>query len=185
MHVGTQMLAEESNDTSNEEDIKMATTSDGISRKDWDVVHELAVDIVNASAKEDDAMVRIYKQRLFKYLDDLETKYGLLPSILDTRADFTDDSRISLNLHSQAYMLGTAYHDIRSQRSQLYIAFSIAELYVEDFQDVKEGQKWLNIVKKHLKQGSDDFDVWQYKRLMAELKRLKSQKEKVKSTLDS
>jgi hypothetical protein len=52
------------------------TTSDGISAEDWDKVHELAVEVVKSGLPSD------YRTRLLRYLDQLETKYGELPSIL-------------------------------------------------------------------------------------------------------
>lgn len=59
-------------------------TSDGISSEDWDKVHELAVEIVNAG----DAQSEVHRSQLLIYLDQLEKKYGELPSILATRADY-------------------------------------------------------------------------------------------------
>ena len=163
------MLAEDTNET-DLEDIKMTTTSDGISLEDWEVLHELAVNIVNASAEEDDAMGRIYKRHLFEYLDTLETKYGPLPSILDTRADYTDDPEIRRGLYSQAYTLAKDRGDVRNQ---LYIASSLGRLYVEHFQDAVKGQKWLGLVKKHLKQTGRSIDIEAYEDLKADLERLK------------
>ena len=70
-------------------------TSDGISDADWDVVHALAVEIVNAS--ESEAAVRT-TAALLCHLDTLEQKYGALPSILATRADYVEDAGERLRL---------------------------------------------------------------------------------------
>ncbi len=83
-------------------------TSDGISAKDWDVVHDLAVDVVNAPDQDRPSL----RRRLLEDLDRLEVTYGALPSILATRADYLDDEdprREELLL--QAYALAESRHD--------------------------------------------------------------------------
>jgi hypothetical protein len=52
---------------------------DGISAADWDVVHGLTLRIVNATSIEGRATAR---SRLFAFLDELESQYGTLRSIL-------------------------------------------------------------------------------------------------------
>lgn len=77
-------------------------TPDGISTEEWDRVHEVAVDIVNASAIRDDVLCAHHTQRLFDILDALETIHGRIPSILDTRADYTDDPTVAIALYEEA-----------------------------------------------------------------------------------
>ena len=77
-------------------------TPDGISTEDWDRVHVAAVDIVNASAVEDDVLCAHHTQRLLDILDELELTYGRIPSILDTRADYTDDPSEAIALYEEA-----------------------------------------------------------------------------------
>jgi len=62
-------------------------TSDGIADADWDRVHELVVDVVNASVSEDKAAEVRARASLFMLLDQLDDKYGPKPSLLATRAD--------------------------------------------------------------------------------------------------
>jgi hypothetical protein len=54
-------------------------TSDGISGEDWDAVHDLSLKIVNAEAESEE---NIYTNQLLLYLDELEAKYGVLPSVV-------------------------------------------------------------------------------------------------------
>lgn len=82
-------------------------TPDGISTQDWDMVHELAVDIVNTNGDEQENS----RVRLLNFLDELEEKYGELPSILATRADYTADLRRKEQLLIRAYVLAGARHD--------------------------------------------------------------------------
>src|SRR4029453_19624859 len=51
-------------------------TWEGMSAEGGDKVHELAVEVVKSGLPSD------YRTRLLRYLDQLETKYGELPSIL-------------------------------------------------------------------------------------------------------
>ena len=66
-------------------------TPDGITDADWDRVHELTLDCVNAPTDQEQDTCRC---RLLLYLDALEEKYGVLASLLATRADFTDDPAV-------------------------------------------------------------------------------------------
>ena len=77
-------------------------TPDGISTDDWDRVHEAVIEIVNASAIEDDVLCAHHTERLFDILSELESHYGRIPAILATRADFTDDSIMAIALHEEA-----------------------------------------------------------------------------------
>jgi hypothetical protein len=142
------------------------TTSDGISTEDWDVVHELAVDIVNAVDPTENARCR---QRLFEYLDQLEGKYGQVPSILATRADFGEDDNVKERLYISAYELATSRSD---WANALLIAHSLAELYVEEQHNLVDGKMWLARLKEHLAQ-VDDPDVAQdYAKLVRQVMKL-------------
>jgi len=77
-------------------------TTDGISTEEWDRVHASAVDIVNASAVEDEVLRAHHTQRLLDILDELEATYGRIPSILDTRADYTEDPSVAIALYEEA-----------------------------------------------------------------------------------
>ena len=77
-------------------------TPDGISTEEWDRVHAAAVDIVNATVVEDDVLCAHHTQRLLDILDELEVTYGRIPSILDTRADYTDDPSVAISLYEEA-----------------------------------------------------------------------------------
>jgi hypothetical protein len=128
------------------------STSDGISSEDWDMVHELSLKIVNAEAESEE---NIYTNQLLQCLDELEAKYGVLPSILATRADYVSDTNEQLALLRQAYALAEASRDISNLKE---IAHSLAELYIEDLQDPSEGQTWIKRLRDHLVSSTDkDF----------------------------
>lgn len=136
------------------------STPDGINAEDWDIVHDLSLKIVNAEAESEE---KIYTSQLLQCLDELEVKYGALPSILATRADYVSDANEQAALLRQAYALAEASNDCANLRE---IAHSLAELYVEDLQDPLEGQVWINRLSDHISSSAD-------KTLSAELERLR------------
>ncbi len=144
------------------------TTSDGISSEDWDLLHELALEVVNAEPGAEEDLCR---RRLLDYLDGLESKYGPLPSILATRADYlVDDIPGRLALFSRAYALAAEAGDARNQ---LHIASSLAVIYIEELEDAAEGSKWLARAKAHLGAGTD-VDRREYARVDKSFRRLQS-----------
>ena len=145
-------------------------TPDGISDADWDRVHELAVEIVNAPEDSDDE--REHVEQLFRYLDQLEHKYGVLPSLLATRADYVKDPRESLRLLERAYGLS---QDTDDARNMLYTASSIAKLYIEHFRDVQNAEAWLRAIEDALKRTGDESDILEYQQLRTSLTRIREE----------
>jgi hypothetical protein len=113
-------------------------TPDGISNDDWNRVRELATDLINATHTDAEPACR---NQLMGYLADLESQYGELPSILATRADFTDDDRARQALLHRAYALASARGDAINA---LYVAHSLAEHYIQDVKSIPGGRKWLD-----------------------------------------
>jgi len=139
-------------------------TSDGISTSDWDNVHELAVEIVNAPDNEKEH----HRHRLLEFLAALELKYGPRPSIFATRADYLDDedpAREELLL--RAYTLAAEQSDTRNLT---YVAQSLAELYI-DKRALTEADRWLSRMREHLV-ASGGADYSEYERIRAEYRKL-------------
>jgi hypothetical protein len=149
----------------------MATT-DGISTEDWNRVTELAMEIwrhINPamSSVTDAVAEERCRLALLDCLDALETKYGPLPSILATRADFTSEDEIDKKeeLLVRAYALAV---ERRDGVNALYIAHSLADMYLEDLGKPLEGGRWLACFATHLYDDHDD--AWwgkEYERLKA------------------
>jgi hypothetical protein len=147
------------------------TTSDGISTSDWDLVHQLSVDLVNAEEGEDEEHCR---QKLFEYLDELEDKYGSRPSILATRADFiADDVPRRLDLFSQAYALAAEAGDTHNQ---LHVASSLAELCIDELHDIEAATMWLGRAKDHTDRVGNEVLRREYERVKRALERLQARK---------
>jgi hypothetical protein len=119
-------------------------TTDGISAEDWDQVHDLACQIVNTSSRGDDESSSKYTEHLLSLLDELQTKYGELPSLFATRADYIDDISERLRLLGRAYDLADTHQD---RSNQVLIAFSLAQIYIEELTDPENGGAWLDILE--------------------------------------
>jgi hypothetical protein len=144
------------------------STSDGISTNDWDIVHELAVEVVNATEEEHDKR----RTALVNYLAQLEKKYGERPSILATWADYIDNSDGKQQLLVRAYTLAHARQDSLNERET---AHSLAKLHIETLKDSSEGIKWLDSLKKHLDE-NDDLDLREeYERLLRAVRLLEEE----------
>ena len=145
------------------------TTSDGISSEDWDRVHDRVLDVVNAEEGEEEDQCR---RRLLEYLDELEGKYGPLPSILSTRADYLlGDVPGRIALFKRAYATATEAGDVRNQ---LYVTSSLAALYVLELEDVVEGRSWLAHAERFLDRVGTDVDRREFDRVKELLQRLES-----------
>ncbi|MEG3768904.1 hypothetical protein [Alteromonas sp. 14N.309.X.WAT.G.H12] len=128
-------------------------TSDGISKKDWNQVEDLVANIVNLSAIEKPTVKA--KKELFDFLDILEQKYGRVPSVLATKADYEDSPYISLSLLKEAY---TTAFEMSDFKNMSYISVSLAELY-KDSNRESLARFWLEIARKDSKLYSDDFVI--------------------------
>ena len=121
-------------------------TPDGIETTDWDQVHELALEVVYTSAEGDDTGSTRAAVRLRELLDQLQEKYGPLPSLLATRADYVerpeDREYWLLAAHAEAKKLGDT-------KNQIWIAESLACFYIEERSDPEQGKLWLDAFAPH------------------------------------
>jgi hypothetical protein len=139
-------------------------TSDGITTEDWDIVHEIAVEIVNAP----DSEKQHHAEELLRYLEVLEAKYGPLPSILATRADYlADEDPAREELLLRAHALADARND---SGSVVCSAQSLAKLYLHK-RDLTEANRWLNRMRECLVP-RNDADHSEYERIRAEYRKL-------------
>lgn len=130
-------------------------TEDGIATEDWDRVHELAVEVVNWSAEGDIPASHRASLRLVELLDDLQEKYGPLPSLLATRADYLDGFEEREYWYLAAYRQADARGDAKNLES---ISESLASLYVENVR-WKEAAEWVGLLEQHLVACPDSHDA--------------------------
>jgi hypothetical protein len=137
-------------------------TSDGISKEDWDEVIDLSAKIADAASAEDEALRQPLTTRLLRALDSLERKYGRLPAILATRADYTDDPLQKIALLEEAWRIANNRED---RFNLVLIASSLAELHIEELNDTSSGARWLACLEEALENHWDDGEYQELQRL--------------------
>jgi hypothetical protein len=100
-----------------------------IAKPDWDRVHELACDIVNALSIEDHVLVASKTEALMGVLGELEAKYGPCSKITATIADFTEEKDDRQRLYQEALQQAKAEGDLEEER---LILESITEMSDEE-----------------------------------------------------
>ena len=133
-------------------------TSDGISDDDWKQVVERSHALVDASSIDDEVLIQAREQELFEVLDALERKYGPLPSLTATRADFTDETEERQRLLELAYQQAIDRDD---RTNLLLVCESLAELMITDLQQKERGAKWLKLMKAYLPPSGDEVRRYQ------------------------
>ncbi len=127
-------------------------TSDGIKKSDWDTVKTYVAEICSLSAVgSSDVFAR---QKLINFLEKLEHKYGRLPSIISTKADYVEDVYQSLALNKEAYMTAC---EINDKKNMSLISASITETYLDELNDTLKGEFWLNIFENCLSLYTDEY----------------------------
>lgn len=96
-----------------------------IAKADWDRVHELACEIVNAFSVNDDVLAASKREALMSVLQELELKYGPCSTITATVADFTEEEGERSRLYQKALRQVKAEGDAEGER---LILESIAEM---------------------------------------------------------
>ncbi|MDH1262926.1 hypothetical protein [Pseudomonas sp. GD03944] len=127
------------------------TTTDGVQDDDWEEVMSLAAAVADQTSMNLDA--RLDKKRLLRTLDKLEQKYGRLPSILSTRADYIDDVNVSLSLLKEAYVSADETFDLKNK---VIISSSIAEIYTDEPNKKPRAAFWVETLKMNLREYSND-----------------------------
>jgi hypothetical protein len=150
-------------------------TPDGISSRDWDEVHTLALLSLKASLSSNKKAEKSFTQRMLKYLRWLEDKYGQLPSILATRADYISGNRAKERLFLRAYRMSTERKDVFNQTE---IAHSLAMLYIEEWRQYQEGLKWLKQLKAHIRGLKSEYLEEEYGRLYSLARKGKASRSK-------
>jgi hypothetical protein len=140
-------------------------TPDGINKRDWDKVTAIARQVFDARTKKENPVDRRWRKDLLACLDQLETKYGRLPSIVATRADFCDNARLSVKLWKEAYSLALARGD---KRNLTLISSSLAGFMIDHKEDPVAGQRWLVVMKSHM----GKKDKQEYQMLLKRLQQL-------------
>lgn len=137
-------------------------TSDGISKEEWKEIEELAEKIVSADDSDDENLAREYTRDIIRKLNNLQNKYGDLPSILATKADYVDDINQALIILKKAYEIAQSMND---KKNLTLISSSLAQKYIEELEDNKQGKIWLDELRINLNNSYDDYEFKEYIRL--------------------
>ncbi|CEI78109.1 hypothetical protein F8135_23735 [Pseudomonas aeruginosa] len=122
------------------------TTSDGITDSDWESIIISAEEIAELTGREIDA--RFAQKKILSQLDRLEKKYGRLPTILSTKADYIDSTDERLSLLKEAYITAD---EIQDKKNKVFISGSIIEIYLELPEKKSFAQYWLEKFESDLK----------------------------------
>jgi hypothetical protein len=147
-------------------------TPDGIATEDWDRVHELALQVVNKSTEGDEAASDAASLRLRELLDELQEKYGALPSLLATRADYVASPE------EREYWLLAAYEQAQQRKDEknlVWVAGSLASFHLDEAPDLVKGAQWLESFEQHLQGCSNPSEAKEVVRLRGILHSLKEQ----------
>jgi hypothetical protein len=147
-------------------------TSDGIATDDWARVKECAVELFHALDSDQEVECRFH---LLQCLDELETKYGALPSIVATRADFVEETSKKEAFLLRAYSLARALGD---RTNALHVAHSLASLYIDDLTKCIEASRWLLRLNKHIIEQQDEEYAKELERLLERFRLLHNRLER-------
>lgn len=121
--------------------------------EDWQSVEEAVIDLVNASAEEDDEMIAANLKNVFDLLEALAIKYGPHPVLYETKADILPNPAERVELYKQAISLAES-----NALQTLTIRLSLAEVLIEDLGDFAEARQQLEACKGELTE--EDLDEW-------------------------
>jgi len=74
---------------------------EGISPEDWEPVQKAASKLVGASLSGDLGFDVDSTSELFRLLDGLVEKYGRIPALISTRADFSPEPKEAIDLYEE------------------------------------------------------------------------------------
>ena len=117
--------------------------------------------IASSVCAGDHQSARATTRALLKELKTLETKYGSLPSILATRADYIRRISQRITLLERAWRQARKIED---KANLVFISSSLAEIFVEVVRSPEAGEKWLQRLGEALSVYWDDHEYQSFNR---------------------
>jgi len=135
----------------------------GLPRDVYDRVHQYAVDIVNASARDDRRTVAAAFRRLRQYYLRQEARGLRHPFLPETVGDFAEDAGTRVQLYRHAL-------DLARQRRlpQQTILLALGEVYL-DMSCVGRARRCLVAAKAHARVNSDGDTVGRARQLLGQI----------------
>jgi hypothetical protein len=143
-----------------------------ITRNEWRSIREMAVNMAKATAQEgNETLVNKERVKLLRIISRLEKKYGRTSDLLATRADYVSNDRLRISLWLEAYRLARRNVD---KANIVLICSSLADYYIAEALDIKNGTRWLLRFKDSLREAPDRAERRIFKTLGKKLSELKS-----------
>jgi len=131
---------------------------------DWGRVKDAACSIVNAQLADDDALADSMFLDLQATLHDLRGTYGDHPILLETEADFCDDTEESIRLYADALSIASE-NDLPTGS----ICLSYARLLIENQRDIAKAQMLLESCRESIHVDADSTAIGEYEELTSML----------------
>jgi hypothetical protein len=118
-----------------------------VSANEWRSIKKLASDVANAMARDNIKGANEARLNLLKALSFLEKKYGRIPSLLATKADYIEDDKKRISLLHAAYKLARRNAD---KLNIVLICSSLADFHITEAFDKKMEKNGCSVSKKFL-----------------------------------
>jgi hypothetical protein len=137
------------------------------SAEEWNEVREAARSVVNATLADDAVLQASHFEQLRLVLADLRARYGELPILLETEADFTDAPACQLELYQRAKRIA-----VENKLSTASIRVALARLLLEDFGQSEQALEELRACQAEIQAEADESKRREWSKLMDEASRL-------------
>ncbi len=127
---------------------------------DWDRVKDVAHPVLEARLSDDDAVAESMFLSLQETLANLRRKYGDHPVLLETEADFCDDTQDSIVLYSRALTIAR-----ENALPIVSICLSFARVLIDDADDPTEANRVLMACHEEVYRNHDESDRTEYEEL--------------------
>ncbi len=126
-----------------------------IQAEEWKKIRDLASAVSRAAKDDNYPLSHIHCRTLIDFLDSLQDKYGPLPRILATKADYMEDDEIRLCLYEKAFEISETEHN---HMECVFIADSLILLYLEDIDvpNYEMAHRWLKRMEFSLRNCPDE-----------------------------
>lgn len=129
---------------------------------EWNLVSDASTAIVNASLAEDVILGASLQVEMNGILDDLQTKYGEHPVLIETRADFTSDRGERVALYQAAKQIAKI-HGLPT----FTIIISLADVLIDELGQLELARDELLSCQAEIEVCDDDYYRTRWHELLA------------------
>jgi hypothetical protein len=134
--------------------------------EEWEKVQEASRALTNPTLADDDILEASHLRELQAVLEELRTRYGDHPVLLETEADFQNDPRHRVVLYRAALQLAEKY-----LVPTVSIRLSLAEVLLADLGDSTAAAKELDACRSEIGTDADERDLVEWSRLRSQCAR--------------